>query len=68
MELWEVLRDIQTKLDVHLAEEAIYRPQVLEAIETMRRTKGVIAFFRFIVYIFAPVGGAILWLRDHIHL
>lgn len=64
--IWELLREVEQKIDTHLTEENLYRPQLLEAIEVMQNTKGVLAFLRGLVYFLVPLGALFAWLKDHL--
>ena len=67
-DIWTTLRSVETTLNNHITEENIYKPQLLEAIEVMKNTKGVLAFLRGLFYILAPLGAFAVWAKEHIKL
>ncbi len=67
-ELWELLRSIDKKLDLHLQEHTITKPQLDSVLETFHQSKGVITLVRALVYIIAPLLLVGAWVKDHIKL
>jgi hypothetical protein len=66
--LWNLLREIKTSLDTHLAQEAVYQPKVIELIEVLDKSKGVITLIKVLVYLCAPLFALWAWAKDHVKL
>lgn len=66
--IWDLLRELDKKVDVHLAEEAEFRPKLVELVAIMERSKGAIFLLKLLVGIGAPVYALMLWLKDHVRL
>ena len=45
-QIWTLLRDLDTKVDVHIAEEAQWKPQMLALSESWVQAKGVLNFIK----------------------
>ena len=66
--IWELLSELNIKVDLHLKEEASLRPQLLELADILQKSKGIILFFKFLLYIGAPLGALFYWIKDHVKL
>lgn len=64
--IWELLHGIKETQEIHLSEEKSLRPKLEELITLMERSKGVITFFKLLIYIGAPVYAILTWAKDHI--
>ena len=62
----EMLVRMETKLDLHLAEEKLIRPKLEELVVILERSKGVLVLFRGMLYICAPALAIAYWIRDHV--
>lgn len=66
--IWELLHEIKTAQEVHLEQEKQIQPKLLELIEILERSKGVITFLKVVLYVGAPLTAFAVWARDHIKL
>jgi len=67
-EMWNLLRSIDTKLTVHLAEHDEDKPKLDELLTLFSQSKGVIRFVRITAYIAAAGFAAVAWFKDHFKL
>lgn len=64
-DVWELLRDMQEKMDRHIEQEELYKPKMLELITILERSKGIMYFFKVLIYFGVPISAAIAWFSDH---
>lgn len=62
----DLLRDLDNKLETHLAEEKELRPKVIELVDILQKSKGAIAFIKLSVTVAGAVAIALAWAKDHI--
>lgn len=65
-EIMEQLAKLTTLIETHIAEEQSLRPKLEELITILERSKGVVFFFKLLIYIGAPLAALIAWSKDHI--
>ena len=67
-DIWNLLRDLDKKVDLHLQEEEAFRPKMVELVSIMDKSKGAITLIKIIVAVAVPVYAAVIWAKDHIKL
>ena len=67
-QIWSLLRDLDTKVDVHIAEEAQWKPQMLALSESWIQAKGVLNFIKSASALGAGIAAFWTWLSQHITL
>lgn len=67
-DIWDLLRAIDKKVDLHLADEAEFRPRLVELVGIMEKSKGAITLIKWCAYLGAPIYALILWFKDHVKL
>lgn len=68
LELLLAINSLKALIDAHIAEENATKPQLLELLDTFQKSKGVFWFFRAVIYIGAPIGALVYWLKDHVRI
>lgn len=67
-EIKTLLRELNSKVEAHLTEEKQLQPHLIELIDILQKSKGVVMLFKFLLYIGAPAAALIYWIKDHIKL
>lgn len=67
-DIWNLLHEIKTSQEIHLKEEAEFRPKLVELVTILERSKGVILFLKLVLYLGAPITAFAVWAKDHIKL
>jgi hypothetical protein len=65
-EIRSLMLSLKTTLEHHIEQSKDMEPRILELITLLERSKGVITFFKVVLYISIPVLGIIAWAKDHI--
>ena len=67
----EVLKQIaklRAIMEKHLIEEQQLKPHIKELVDILQKSKGIILLFKFLLYVGAPVGALVYWIKDHVKL
>ena len=67
-EILQQLTRLTVLLEEHLEQEKLLQPKLEELVSLLERSKGVMAFFKFCIYIGAPISALVYWAKDHIKL
>jgi hypothetical protein len=65
-EIKDLLVHIKEKVDAHLDEEKHIQPHLIELVDILQKSKGVVTFFKLALYIGAPLAAIIAWSKDHL--
>ena len=67
----EVLKQIaklRAIMEAHLIEEQQLKPHIKELVDILQKSKGIVLLFKFLLYVGAPIGAFIYWVKDHVKL
>ena len=64
-DIWELLHAINLKLENHIVEEDTYKPKLIQVAEILDRSKGIVAFLKFLVWASGAIWIAAQWWKDH---
>ena len=64
--IYKTLMDMKSTLDVHITEESIYKPKVVELVNILDQSKGILWFIKLLSVALVAGWGIIYWIRDHI--
>lgn len=67
-EIKELLQALNSQVEAHLAEEKQLQPHLIELIDILQKSKGVVLLFKFLLYIGAPFAALVYWIKDHVKL
>ena len=67
-EILRELSELKVIMEAHIKEEQELRPRLLELLNLLERSKGAVAMVKGMMYIGAPIGAAIYWIKDHVKL
>lgn len=67
-QIWNLLREVDTKVSTHIAEEAQWKPNMLTLVETWTQAKGVLNFLKWAAAVSASITAFWTWLSQHITL
>ena len=67
-EIRDMLQQINLKLELHLAEDKIYKPQLLQAIQLLERSKGAVWLLTIIIAGSGLAWSVVVWAKKHINL
>lgn len=67
-EIKTLLKELNSKVEAHLAEEKQLQPHLIELIDILQKSKGVVLLFKFLLYIGAPFAALVYWIKDHVKL
>jgi hypothetical protein len=67
-DMWNLLRSIDKKLDMHLEEEKETRPKIQELLDILAMSKGAVMLIKILLIIGAPLAATIYWIKDHVKL
>lgn len=67
-EIKELLQELNSKVEAHFVEDKQLQPHLIELIDILQKSKGVVIFFRFLFYIGAPFAAVVYWIKDHVKL
>jgi hypothetical protein len=65
-DVWDLMTELNAKLESHIIEEGQIRPHLIELVDILQKSKGVVTFFKLLIYIGAPIAAIIAWGKDHI--
>lgn len=65
-DLYNVIHELKDKLNEHILEESQIRPHLIELVDILQRFKGVVVFFKVLIYVGAPLAAVYVWAKDHI--
>ena len=65
-QIWELLRDLDMKVQLHIQEESAYKPKMVELINILERSKGAITFMRYTTMLMAMAAAGYAWLSSHV--
>jgi len=63
--IWNLLREVDKKVDLHLQEESEYRPKLIELMALLERSKGALTLIKWTAAIVAASAAAGLWVTSH---
>jgi len=66
--IWQLLTDLNNKFEAHIEEEKHIKPSLVELVDILQKSKGVIIFLKFLLYIAAPIAAFVYWIKDHVKL
>ena len=55
-------------MKAHLIEEQQLKPYVKELVDILQKSKGIVLLFKFLLYVGAPLGAFVYWVKDHVKL
>lgn len=64
----DLLLDLKKTLDTHITEENIYKPKVVELVDILDKSKGVVWFIKVLSVVAVAGWGLVYWIRDHIKM
>lgn len=67
-EIKELLQELNSKVEAHLIEDKQLQPHLVELIDILQKSKGVVLLFKFLLYIGAPFAALVYWIKDHVKL
>lgn len=67
-EIKRLLQELNSKVEAHLTEEKQIQPHLIELIDILQKSKGVVLLFKFLLYIGAPFAALVYWIKDHVKL
>lgn len=65
-EIHRLVVALKERLEAHLIEEETLKPHLAELIDILQKSKGIILFFKFILYIVGPLSVTFYWMKEHI--
>ena len=65
-QIWELLRELDTKVTLHIEEESGWKPQMLEVIKTWNTTQGVLTLIKWCAAVSASITAVWAWIHQHI--
>lgn len=67
-EIKRLLQELNIKVEAHFAEDKQLQPHLVELIDILQKSKGVVLLFKFLLYIGAPFAALVYWIKDHVKL
>lgn len=67
-EILDTIKELRAIMEAHIREEQELKPHIKELIDILQKSKGIILFFRFLLYIGAPFAALVYWIKDHVKL
>lgn len=65
--LWDCLTTLDKKLTEHLESDKIYKPKIIELVEILDQSKGVITFIRWSAIVVGAIVSIWLFVKDHLN-
>lgn len=67
-EIKRLLQELNSKVEAHLIEDRQLQPHLVELIDILQKSKGIVLLFKFLLYIGAPFAALVYWIKDHVKL
>lgn len=67
-DIWDLLRALDKKVELHLQDEAEFRPKMVELVSILEKSKGAVTLIKILVGVVAPVWALFIWAKDHVKL
>lgn len=65
-EMCALLTDLHQKLDAHIKEEAALKPQLVELISLLERSKGALVLIKWLSVAVTALAGLYAWASQHL--
>ncbi len=63
-----LLKQMNDTMVAHITMEEALRPSLVELIDLLAQSKGILRFLRVVIFLIAPVIAALVWIKDHVKL
>ena len=63
-----LIKGMNDTLVAHIASEDALRPQLVELVDLLTQSKGVLRFLRVLIFMIAPIVAVVVWIKDHVRL
>ena len=67
-EVLKQIAELRTIMEAHLIGEKQLKPHIEELVDILQKSKGIVLLFKFLLYVGAPVGALVYWIKDHVKL
>lgn len=67
-EVLKQIAELRAIMEAHLIEEKQLKPHIQELVDILQKSKGIVLLFKFLLYIGAPLGAFVYWVKDHVKL
>ena len=67
-EVLKQIAELRAIMEAHLIEEKQLKPHIKELVDILQKSKGIVLLFKFLLYVGAPVGALVYWIKDHVKL
>lgn len=64
-EIWKLLRELDTKVTLHIEEEKVVRPKLVELLQLLDRSKGALTLIKWAAATVVAIAGAYTFLVSH---
>lgn len=67
-EVLKQIAELRAIMEAHLIEEQQLKPHIKELVDILQKSKGIVLLFKFLLYVGAPFGAFVYWVKDHVKL